>query len=530
MNEKKHFDRHFENDYLAPQSDQTPYSFAEEWEWDEQPADLDSEPISAKIIARMPDLGMGDTLLSVADCTDDKTKKPVAAIAFLRRFSGRVGIPSFFRRSKRAASDRFEVPEMANGNPKARGLRITSRRKIKVVATVLVVAVVLSAAGGFVIHKNNKRKAGKTEAASVENKEAKAAVPAPTPEKKIATTSTPTGTPADKPAAVAKAVEKPAVKPAVPAPAKTPEKPAAVAKAAEKPAVPAPVKATEKPVAQPATPAKAVAAAASAPNSAWDRSTTDNYTPWTMTSPGRLEAAESTPKPASAPEVAAAATESPGFSTTHATVGNTVNGTASVTPSIPAPATPSASTSQPMLSMQPMSPLQPTQQPIPQPVQQPITPPTPAVIPPQYVPTHAYATQQYPYAAVQPAMPNQAVAPVPSPQPAPPYNAYGNPALGNPYQPMPPVASPVPQQSMPQQAYYQQPQYHQQRVPQPMPQMPSQMPQPQPSQAMMPSYQGLPNGASYQAAPPQSMVNVQGNAVHQGYMYRQGAVPTQGMY
>lgn len=47
---------------------------------------------------------------------------------------------------------------------------------------------------------------------------------------------------------------------------------------------------------------------------------------------------------------------------------------------------------------------------------------------------------------------------------------------------------------------------------------------------MMPSYQGLPNGASYQAAPPQSMVNVQGNAVHQGYMYRQGAVPTQGMY
>ncbi len=539
MNEKKLPASHYVDDY-SDLSDGTPrYSYADEWEADDDVGAIDSEPVRARIIARMPDLGIGH----------------VATDGSVQAAAGQSLWGSVFSRTASVV--------VKSGSLLCRLRPAFGERKMNVLATLLIVAVIFSVVGGAFVYKNNKRKPEMTKAAAVEAtpptasvadtkitdskiakattteapvaKEIKPAPKAPaTPAPKAAVQKVPTPEPAAKPAA--KPVDKPVAKPA-PA-AKAVEKPAVT----PPPSAPAPAPQPSKAVAEKTPEVKAPAAPAAvvtAPPTPWERPATDNYTPWAMNASERLEAVSSNAAPPESTKPATAAIgDTPGFSTTQTAAPQIAQQTAPQT----------------LVPMQPINPVPTAQQPYAAPQMAPPQVASPAVIPQHYVPTHAYTPQ--PANTVPPMYPMQqnavvptaahAVAPtptgafppqtaaVPGMQPALPQGYYGSNVnhYGNGPHPQATHVASVPQQSVQQpyhQTPYQVPHQSQNTIPQQLP-YPSQPYYPAMQQPTPP--QPYPAAALQQGTTQQGTVYSQGRAYPPAPVYHQGAVTnqSQGLY
>ncbi len=443
MNEKKPFDRRFEESYSA-HSGISP-SYADEWESTEiESTEIDTEPAQAKIIARMPDLGTGETISGLS-------MRPTVS-------PGRPGVSmivSIWKRGVSGTGIGFAFLSACLVRRDSEG-----RRRVTTAAMLVLVAlVVASVVGGMMIHKNTKRHIARLKAnvAIVETSEK----------------------PAEKPA-LEKATEKPAAMPTAPKAEKSEEKPAEPpaikpAPAPSATAKPIPVKSIEEPAEKPAAPApvakapviktpekadKKAEAPTTTATTAWDRSSADGYTPWTMASAERLEAAQQ-----SETGTAETAATSPAVPTTTpptqelTVASNQPVPTTSPTATPPAAPTvnptpqdvPGFSTSRttPQPAAQPNLPLMPMQ-PLATASAAASTAPS-SVVPPYYVPTHATVPTpqpQYPAQASSPptqamsAQPQYAVSPYAAAPATPPYTA-----------PQYTAAVPLAQRAAPQQYY-----------------------------------------------------------------------------
>ncbi|MDR3196496.1 MAG: hypothetical protein LBU34_01400 [Planctomycetaceae bacterium] len=338
MNSQYHFNQ--EPSTRKAHVDQRDSFYTHDWETaNDLSLPLSEEPLEGKIIAQMPDLGTSRTISEII-------KSKQQAENWLNRiYSGFAFLSYFPKRAYQSLAGinfkgfRFSFPA-----------KQTSYRNL-----IIFCLVVFMIGGGFLIHKSVRKQQKNSARLDV----AASATPQLTNNGNIECF--------------------PCCEPATPQPA-APSEPAASPKPAEIPATPQPstppkpaeIPATPQPVTPPAekppvtTPAGnvAVTVAATDPkvaeksnqnnvNSPWERSATDNYSPWTMNSPGRLEVSPAVLETVDVSAVAA----NP--------VPPTVTATAAATnpalpqPALSQPALPQPHTAPPLVPMMPIVPNQP---------------------------------------------------------------------------------------------------------------------------------------------------------------------------
>jgi hypothetical protein len=287
MNNQYHLEQ--EPSMRKSHTDQTVRFFTHDWETgNDQTVPFSEEPLlEGKIIAQMPDLGdcrtISDAIRSKQQ-SENWLNRIYSGFVFISRF------PQWIWRSRQ--------------NINFKDFRFSFFGKQNIYRNLIVICLVVFIIGGGILihlHKSNKKKLKESARQEVAQKvEPSSTSPA------SAENSVPTPPPAEKPA-TPQPTPPPAEKPATPQPTLPP---------AEKPATPQPTTPTVEKAEKPPITVPTATAAATTPkvpekeksnpnkaNSPWERSATDNYSPWTMNSPGRLETSANPAVPTPNPTV-----------------------------------------------------------------------------------------------------------------------------------------------------------------------------------------------------------------------------------
>ncbi|MDR0610744.1 MAG: hypothetical protein LBG58_11585 [Planctomycetaceae bacterium] len=262
---------HFEHESSLRESpaDQAVRIFSRDWETTNDQIDFFSDPLEGKIIAQMPDLGECRTISEARQSYQQQSGK------WLNRIYSGLTLISYFPKYLRQV-----LP-----NVKLRKSPFSFMRQQKFYRNLIVLClVVLIIGGGILIYNTNKKERKETarrvpDQNTVQNVKSpeSASTPAENP-------TTPPATPSTTP-------------PVTPSPQKTvtPTVEKSATSSAEKPAI----SSVEKPAAAPIITVAVISPKVSETkkkdrnnvNSPWERSATDNYSPWPMDTQSRLEAA-----------------------------------------------------------------------------------------------------------------------------------------------------------------------------------------------------------------------------------------------
>ncbi|MDR0336685.1 MAG: hypothetical protein LBI18_06300 [Planctomycetaceae bacterium] len=291
MNNQYHFEQ--ESSMRKSHADQATKFFTHDWETaNDHAVSFPDDLLEGKIIAQMPDLGECRTI------SESMKSKQQSENWLNRIYSGFVSVSSLPKWIGQS------LPKINFHSETFRSLFVGKQNVFRNLIIICLLVFVIG--GGVLIHKSNKKKTKESVHHDVAQKVETLSNTSTSVESSASATPKPTAPPAEK-------AEKSATpKPAVP-PAEKPVTPKPAASPAEKPATPKP--AAVSPPEKPAITAPAVTVAATSPkvsekaksdqksnqdntqnnvNSPWERSATDNYSPWTMNSPGRLEASTNT--------------------------------------------------------------------------------------------------------------------------------------------------------------------------------------------------------------------------------------------